>query len=124
MLDATRCADDTGYLELGLTWSARTSRLLAYSVDRTGDEVYALRFRDLAPATDLPDEVPRSYYGGAWSADSGHFFYTVHDDAVPAAPGVAAPARHPGRRGRAGARGARRAVRAERARGAAAAASW
>ena len=25
--------------------------------------------------------VPRSYYGGAWSADSRHFFYTVHDDA-------------------------------------------
>ena len=24
--------------------------------------------------------MPRSYYGGAWSADSAHFFYTVHDD--------------------------------------------
>ena len=30
---------------------------------------------------DLADLVPRSYYGGAWSADSRHFFYTVHDDA-------------------------------------------
>ncbi len=25
--------------------------------------------------------VPRSYYGGAWSADSQWFFYTVHDEA-------------------------------------------
>ena len=25
--------------------------------------------------------VPRSYYSGAWSADSAWFFYTVHDDA-------------------------------------------
>ena len=32
-------------------------------------------------ATDLPEEVPGSYYGGAWTADSGHFFYTVLDAA-------------------------------------------
>ena len=25
--------------------------------------------------------VPRTYYGGAWSADSQWFFYTVHDQA-------------------------------------------
>ncbi len=65
----------------GVTLVSPDSRLLAYSVDRTGDEVYTLRFRDLASGTDLPDEVPRTYYGGAWSADSSHFFYTVHDDA-------------------------------------------
>ena len=31
----------------GCPWSAPTRRRLAYSVDRTGDEVYELRFRDL-----------------------------------------------------------------------------
>ena len=46
-----------------------------------GDEVYRLRFRDLDSGRDLDDEVPRSYYGGAWSADSQVFFYTVHDTA-------------------------------------------
>ena len=25
--------------------------------------------------------APRTYYGGAWSSGSDHFFYTVHDDA-------------------------------------------
>ena len=30
---------------------------------------------------DLADVVPRSYYSGAWSADSAYFFYTVHDEA-------------------------------------------
>ena len=30
---------------------------------------------------DLAEVVPRSYYGGAWSADSQWFFYTVHDEA-------------------------------------------
>jgi len=77
VLDHDALRDDSGYLELGVTLVSPDSRLLAYSVDRTGDEVYALRFRDIASGTDLPEEVPGSYYGGAWAADSGHFFYTV-----------------------------------------------
>ena len=77
VLDHGALRDDSGYLELGVTLVSPDSRLLAYSVDRTGDEVYALRFRDIASGTDLPEEVPGSYYGGAWAADSGHFFYTV-----------------------------------------------
>ena len=48
----------------------------------TGDEVYdAAVPRPRASGEDLDEEVPRSYYGGAWSADSRHFFYTVHDEA-------------------------------------------
>jgi oligopeptidase B len=81
VLDAQRLADDSGYLELGLTVVSPDGRLLAYSVDRAGDEVYALHFRDLETGTDLADLVPRTYYGGAWSAGSDQFFYTVHDEA-------------------------------------------
>jgi len=80
LLDANLLADESGYLELGVTLVSPDERLLAYSVDRTGDEVYGLRFRDLETGHDLPDEVQRSYYGGAWSAASDYFFYTVHDD--------------------------------------------
>ena len=65
----------------GCPWSAPTRSWLAYSVDRTGDEVYELRFRDLETGADLPEVAPRTYYGGAWSSGSDHFFYTVHDDA-------------------------------------------
>jgi oligopeptidase B len=71
----------TGYLDVGLTLVSPDEDLLAYSVDTDGDEVFELRFRDLRSGDDLPDVVPRSYYGGAWSADSRWFFYTVHDDA-------------------------------------------
>jgi oligopeptidase B len=81
LLDVASLADGSGYLELGLTLVSPDETRLAYSVDTTGDEVYRLRFRDLATGEDLPDEVPRSYYGGAWSADSQWFFYTVHDSA-------------------------------------------
>lgn len=81
VLDVDALRDDSGYLELGVTLVSPDGRLLAYSVDRAGDEVYALRFRDIESGEDLADEVPRSYYGGAWSASSEHFFYTALDDA-------------------------------------------
>ncbi len=81
VLDVDALADDSGYLELGLTLVSPDSRLLAYSVDRSGDEVYELRFRDLDSGADRADVVPRSYYGGAWTAASDQFFYTVHDAA-------------------------------------------
>ncbi len=70
----------TGHLDVGLTLVSPDEDLLAYSADTTGDEVFELRFRDLRTGVDLPDRVARSYYGGAWSADSRWFFYTVHDD--------------------------------------------
>lgn len=81
LLDVNELLDESGYVELGLTRVSPDNRLLAWSVDRTGDEVYELRFRDLETLTDLDDVVPRTYYGGAWSADSSTFFYTVHDEA-------------------------------------------
>jgi oligopeptidase B len=70
----------TGYVDVGLTLVSPDEDLLAYSVDNEGDEVFELRFRDLRTGEDLPDRIPRSYYGGAWSVDSSWFFYTVHDD--------------------------------------------
>ncbi len=81
LLDVNDLSDESGYVEVGLTQVSPDNRLLAWSVDRTGDEVYELHFRDLATLADLDDVVPRSYYGGAWSADAAYFFYTVHDEA-------------------------------------------
>ncbi|HEX5861018.1 MAG TPA: oligopeptidase B, partial [Nocardioides sp.] len=80
LLDAGDLAGTSSYVELGLTAVSPDERLLAYSFDVRGDEVYPLRFRDLATGEDLPDEVPRTYYGGAWSASSDAFLYTVHDE--------------------------------------------
>ncbi|HEY6595369.1 MAG TPA: hypothetical protein VI011_14920 [Asanoa sp.] len=80
LLDGADFADTSGYVEIGVRSVSPDGRFLAYSVDTTGDEVYALRYRDLATMRDLPDAAPRSYYTGAWSADSRTFFYTVHDD--------------------------------------------
>jgi oligopeptidase B len=68
-----------GYLELGVREISPDGRLLAYSVDFDGDELYQLRIRDLTRGTDLPDRIERTYYGLAWSADSRSLLYTVTD---------------------------------------------
>ena len=81
LLDIASLDAGTGYLDVGVTLVSPDEDLLANSVDTDGDEVFELRFRDLRTGADLADRVPRSYYGGAWSADSGSFLYTVHDDA-------------------------------------------
>ncbi len=74
-------AGGTGYAHEGILEVSPDGRWLAWSIDLDGDEVYQLRFRDLESGADLDEVVPRTYYGGAWAADSASFLYTVHDDA-------------------------------------------
>ena len=80
VLDENELAVGTSYFSLGVRELSPDGRLLAYSVDVVGNEVYELRIRDLETGRDLPDRVPRSYYGLAWSADSTTLIYTVHDE--------------------------------------------
>jgi len=69
------------HVGLGCAEPSPDGRLLAYSVDVTGEELFELRFRDVATGTDLPDRLFPVLHGGAWSADGTLFFYTVPDDA-------------------------------------------
>ncbi len=80
-LQVVHDAGGTSYCAEGVLEVSPDGRWLAWSVDLEGDEVYALRFRDLSTGADLDEVVPRTYYGGAWSADSRSFLYTVHDAA-------------------------------------------
>jgi len=81
LIDPAALDPGSGYVELGVRLVSPDERVLAYSVDFTGGEAYELRFRDLETGEDLPDRIAGTHYGGAWSADSGTFFYLVHDDA-------------------------------------------
>ena len=84
LLDVNGLLDDPactgGYVELGVREVSPDGRLLAYSVDFDGSEIYQLRVRDLASGTDLPERIDGTYYELAWAADSRSFFYTVPDD--------------------------------------------
>src|SRR5690242_13187154 len=82
LLDVNLLLDDPAnrYVELGVREVSPDGRLLAYSVDFDGSEIYQLRVRDLASGTDLADRIDGTYYELAWAADSQSFFYTVPDD--------------------------------------------
>jgi oligopeptidase B len=80
VLDEPELARGHTHFQLGVSLVSPDGRLLAYSVDHAGDEIYALRFRDLAAGADLDETVSHTYYTGAWAADSATFFYTVNDE--------------------------------------------
>ena len=82
LLDCNELAGDSEYFALGLFEVSPNHRVAAYSTDFSGAEQYTLRFRDLASGTDLPEEISRTYYGGAWSKDASTFFYTRPDAAM------------------------------------------
>ena len=79
VLDLNAEAAGHDYAAVGVRLVSPDGNWLAWSIDTTGDEVYQLRFRDLRTGRDRPDSVARSYYTGAWSADSRSFFYLEHD---------------------------------------------
>ena len=73
-------AAETGYVDVGVAETSPDDRLLAWSADTTGAEIYQLRFTDIATGQVLPDVIERSYPGGAWASDCEHFFYLVPDE--------------------------------------------
>ncbi|HET7901665.1 MAG TPA: prolyl oligopeptidase family serine peptidase [Candidatus Nanopelagicales bacterium] len=81
-LQAVHDASGSAYTRDGQLEISPDSRVLAWSVDHDGDELYTLRFRSLESGNDLDEVVPDTYYGGAWSADSTTFFYLRCDDAM------------------------------------------
>lgn len=81
LLDGNKAAAGSGYFALGTFNVSPGGRLLAYSTDFRGGERYTLRIKNLATGEPLPDEIPRVFYGSAWSADATAVFYVTVDDA-------------------------------------------
>ncbi len=81
VLDGTAVAGGAPYLGYGVVLATRDGSRLAHSVDLLGEELYELRFRDVATGEDLPDRIPGVLAGGAWSEDGSRFFYVLPDDA-------------------------------------------
>jgi oligopeptidase B len=81
LVDFNEVAGDSPYLDVGAFEVSPDHRIVAYSVDFDGDEIFTMRFKDLDSGEDLPDQIPGTYYGAAWSADSGTFFYVTTDEA-------------------------------------------
>jgi oligopeptidase B len=81
LLDGNELAEGSDFFSLGMFQVSPDQRWLAYSTDFRGDERYTIRFKDLATGATLPDEIPNTFAGGAWSLDGSVLFYTTVDDA-------------------------------------------
>jgi oligopeptidase B len=81
LLDGNQLAEGHDFFALGTFDISPDGRRLAYSTDFSGDERFTLRIKDLGTGELLPDEVPDTFYGTAWSADGSMLFYLTVDDA-------------------------------------------
>jgi oligopeptidase B len=81
LLDGNELAEGKAFFSLGAFAVSPDEKRLAYSTDFAGDERYTLRIKDLVTGEVLPDEVPDTHYGCAWSLDGSALFYTTVDEA-------------------------------------------
>ncbi len=81
LLDGNELAGAGQFFALGSLAVSPDGRLLAYSTDFAGSERFTLRIKDLATGRVLPDEIPDTFYGCAWSLDGSALFYVTVDGA-------------------------------------------
>ena len=80
VLDPNQLVAEGEYLGIGYLEVSPDGNLLAYALDREGDERHVLRFRDLRSGEDSGETVVDAAYGFAWAADSRTCWYTLQDD--------------------------------------------
>lgn len=80
-LDQNKLAEGRAFYEIGIREISPHQRLLAYSVDTTGLEVYTIYFKDLFSGQALGETIPNTYYGAAWANDNKTLFYITLDAA-------------------------------------------
>ncbi len=81
LLDENDLAEGGGYLDVANLAVSPGHTRLAFAVDRTGDERFTLRLRDLERGRDLEDVIEGTSYGVAWADDDATLFYTRPDEA-------------------------------------------
>lgn len=77
LLDVNELAVGHEYTEIGNFQVSPDQRLLAYSLDTAGDEIYTLYVKDLVTGALLSERIPNTYYGLEWGNDNRTIFYTV-----------------------------------------------
>ena len=75
-------AEGHKYFRVGNFSVSPDHRLLAYSVDFDGDEVYTIRIKNLDNGELLADEIVKTIIRLEWANDNATFFYTVLDHAL------------------------------------------
>ncbi|ATH06775.1 hypothetical protein BIY24_02110 [Halobacteriovorax marinus] len=80
LLDGNKLAEGKEYLDIGAYSISPNNKLMAYTIDEEGDEVYKLYIKDLEKDS-LYDEVIDNVYSSiCWFNDSEHLCYNVLND--------------------------------------------
>ncbi len=81
LLDGNAEAAGKKYFRVGEFVVSPNTKLLAYSIDESGDEVYTVHIKNLETGRLFADEIKNTYYTLEWADDNATFFYTVLDKA-------------------------------------------
>ncbi len=79
LLDADALASGKPFFRLGATRHSPDHRLLAWTADETGSELYTARVRVIETGADLPDSVPDVSGAMVWTQDASAFYYVRLD---------------------------------------------
>ncbi|GIV70792.1 MAG: hypothetical protein KatS3mg048_3654 [Caldilinea sp.] len=81
LLDVNELAAGHAFCEVGEFAVSPDHSLLAYALDRKGDEAFTIFIKDLRTGELLPDRIEGAYYGLEWGNDNATLFYTTLDHA-------------------------------------------
>ena len=79
ILDGDALAAGKPFFRIGATAHSPDHRLLAWSADDSGNELFTVHVRDIARQVDLPDLVTETAGGIVWSQDGTAFYYVRVD---------------------------------------------
>ncbi len=80
LLDGDAMGEGKAFFQFGALRQSPDHRLLAWSADEKGSELFTLRVRDIATGEDLPDVMIETSGSPVWSADSKSLLYVKLDD--------------------------------------------
>ncbi|HUQ19833.1 MAG TPA: S9 family peptidase [Gemmatimonadaceae bacterium] len=81
MLDENAEAGSRKFFRVGTSTVSPNDRLLAFTIDTTGDERYTLMVKDLSTGKILPDRAHLVNYSLEWAGDNKTLFYGMRDSA-------------------------------------------
>ncbi|WFT78014.1 S9 family peptidase [Methylobacterium sp. CB376] len=80
LIDGDREGEGHAFFDLSSVAHSDDHRLLAWSADTKGSELYTIRVRDLASGRDREDAVLATTGEAVWSADGAAFWYVAVDE--------------------------------------------
>ncbi|HEY1758213.1 MAG TPA: S9 family peptidase [Bryobacteraceae bacterium] len=81
LLDGNVLAEGHKYFQIGAFAPSPDHKLLAYSVDYAGDEVFSVSIKNLETGAVSEGEIPKASHSLEWADDNATLFYTVLDSA-------------------------------------------